>query len=121
MRLNQVTVTLPDLEAGWNFYCRLGLKPVVDARPLYARFLCPEGDSTFSLQQGESGGGGTTVYFECEDLDGTVSMLTEAGLHFVSGPEDKSCYGGRRNWLTRAAIASSSTLQDRTASIRRGG
>jgi hypothetical protein len=21
MRLNQVTVTMPDLDAGWNFYC----------------------------------------------------------------------------------------------------
>ncbi|PDS77912.1 VOC family protein [Rhizobium sp. L43] len=96
MRLNQVTVTMPDLDAGWNFYCTLGLKPVVDARPRYARFVCPDGDSTFSLHQGESGGGGTTVYFECESLDETVGSLGEAGLHFVSGPEDKS-------WLWREA------------------
>ncbi|WP_026621265.1 VOC family protein [Ensifer sp. WSM1721] len=90
MRLNQVTVTMPDLEAGWRFYCKFGLKPVVDARPRYARFLCPDGDSTFSLQRGENGGGGTTIYFECEDLDATVSMLIESGLQFASGPEDKS-------------------------------
>ncbi len=56
MRLNQVTVTLPDLDAGWSFYCGLGLIPVVDARPGYARFRCPDGESTFSLQQGEAGG-----------------------------------------------------------------
>ncbi|MDC9833726.1 VOC family protein [Rhizobium binxianense] len=89
MRLNQVTVTMPDLDAGWNFYCALGLKPVVDSRPRYARFA-------FSLHQGESGGGGTTVYFECESLDQTVRSLGEAGLPFVSGPEDKS-------WLWREA------------------
>ena len=96
MRLNQVTVTMPDLDAGWNFYCTLGLKPVVDARPHYARFLCPDGDSTFSLHQGESNGGGTTVYFECDNLDETVSQLEKKGLHFTSPPEDKS-------WLWREA------------------
>ena len=96
MRLNQVTVTMPDLDAGWNFYCTLGLKPVVDARPHYARFLCPDGDSTFSLHQGESNGGGTTVYFECDNLDETVSQLEKKGLHFTSPLEDKS-------WLWREA------------------
>ncbi|MBP2445287.1 VOC family protein [Rhizobium leguminosarum] len=96
MRLNQVTVTMPDLDLGWSFYTLLGPRPVVDARPRYARFVCPDGDSTFSLHQGESGGGGTTVYFECESLDETVGRLNEAGLHFMSGPEDKS-------WLWREA------------------
>ncbi len=96
MRLNQVTVTMPDLDAGWNFYCALGLKPVVDARPHYARFLCPDGDSTFSLHQGESNGGGTTVYFECDNLDETVNQLEKKGLPFTSPPEDKS-------WLWREA------------------
>jgi len=96
VRLNQVTVTMPDLDAGWLFYCTLGLKPVVDARPRYVRFISPDGDSTFSLHQGEIGGGGTTVYFECSDLDETVGILSNAGIHFVSGPEDKS-------WLWREA------------------
>jgi hypothetical protein len=41
MRLNQVTVTMPDLDAGWRFYSILGLRPIVDARPRYARFVCP--------------------------------------------------------------------------------
>lgn len=90
MRLNQVTVTMPDLDAGWNFYCTLGLKPVVDARPHYARFLCPDGDSTFSLHQGESTARGTTVYFECDNLNETVSQLQKKGLQFTSPPEDKS-------------------------------
>lgn len=88
---------MPDLDAGWNFYCTLGLKPVVNARPHYARFLCPDArflcpddDSTFSLHQGESNGGGTTVYFECDNLDETVSHLQKKGLQLTSPPEDKS-------------------------------
>lgn len=96
MRLNQVTVTMPDLDAGWAFYSALGLKPIVDSRPRYARFVCPEGDSTFSLHQGGSAGCGTSIYFECDDLDESVKRLTEAGLVFANLPEDKS-------WLWREA------------------
>lgn len=96
MRLNQVTVTMPDLEAGWRFYRTLGLRPIVDSRPRYARFLCPDGESTFSLHQGDAGGGGTTVYFECDDLDATVQRLRAAGLVFTSGPQDQP-------WLWREA------------------
>jgi catechol 2,3-dioxygenase-like lactoylglutathione lyase family enzyme len=96
MRLNQVTVTLPDLEAGWRFYCALGLVPIVDARPRYVRFECPDGESSFSLHHGAAGGGGTTVYFECDDLDARVAALEAAGISFASGPEDKS-------WLWREA------------------
>jgi predicted enzyme related to lactoylglutathione lyase len=96
MRLNQVTVTLPDLDAGWRFYRALGLTPVVDSRPHYARFACPDGGSTFSLQQGEASGGGTTVYFECDDLDATVAALEAKGLAFSHGPTDM-------RWLWREA------------------
>lgn len=60
------------------------------------RFLCPDGDSTFSLHQGDVSGGGTTVYFECDDLDGTYRELLAAGLAFASAPEDRS-------WLWREA------------------
>jgi catechol 2,3-dioxygenase-like lactoylglutathione lyase family enzyme len=96
MRLNQVTVTMPDLEAGWRFYRTLGLVPIVDSRPRYARFVCPDGESTFSLHHGDAGGGGTTVYFECDDLDATVQRLRDAGLVFTSGPQDQP-------WLWREA------------------
>lgn len=68
MNLNQVTVTMPDLDEGWTFYCALGLVPVVDARPDYVRFVCPDGNSTFSLHKGGDVSAGTTVYFECDDL-----------------------------------------------------
>ncbi|KSV76862.1 MULTISPECIES: VOC family protein [Sinorhizobium/Ensifer group] len=96
MRLNQVTVTMPDLDAGWDFYRRLGLTPIVDARPHYVRFLCPVGEATFSLHEGNATGGGTTVYFECDDLDVTVNRLTEAGIVFAHAPVGKS-------WLWREA------------------
>ena len=96
MRLNQVTITLPDLDAGWRFYAALGLVPIVDARPDYVRFACPDGDSTFSLHRGEAGGGGTTVYFECDDLDVRVAALADVGVAFTAGPQDQP-------WLWREA------------------
>ncbi|MGD9479822.1 VOC family protein [Shinella sp. G-2] len=96
MNLNQVTVTMPDLDQGWHFYIALGLVPIVDARPNYVRFACPDGNSTFSLHAGMATGGGTTVYFECENLDATVEGLRAAGIVFSALPEDKS-------WLWREA------------------
>ena len=90
MNLNQVTVTMPDLDEGWSFYCALGLIIVVDARPEYVRFVCPDGSSTFSLHRGTEVGGGTTVYFECDDLDATFQKLTAAGIQFSTPPEDQS-------------------------------
>lgn len=96
MRLNQVTVTAPDLDAAWAFYSKLGLLPVVDSRPHYVRFLCPDGDSTFSVDQGERMGGGTTVYFELDDLDAEVARLESLGLTFAAGPRDQ-------RWLWREA------------------
>jgi predicted enzyme related to lactoylglutathione lyase len=96
MRLNQVTVTLPDLEAGWNFYTKLGLVPIVDSRPNYARFMCPDGESSFSMHRGESGNARTTVYFECDDLDERVRELKVRGVLFSTEPTD-------RRWLWREA------------------
>lgn len=96
MRLNQVTVTMVDLDAGWDFYSQLGLIPIVDSRPKYVRFACPDGDSTFSLHHGPETGCGTTVYFECEELDAVCSALVEAGVQFSSMPEDQP-------WLWREA------------------
>lgn len=96
MRLNQVTVTAPDLDAAWTFYRTLGLIPIVDSRPHYIRFLCPEGDSTFSVSQGAENGSGTTVYFEMDDLDARVAQLKTAGIAFTSDPKDE-------RWLWREA------------------
>lgn len=96
VRLNQVTVTLPDLDQGWNFYTTLGLVPIVDSRPDYVRFLVPDGQSTLSLERGSERGGGTTVYFECDDLDTRVAALAAQGIRFSGPPIDQP-------WLWREA------------------
>ncbi len=96
MRLNQVTLAVSDLGRSVDFYRRLGLEQIVgDER--YARFACPDGDSTLSLELTEAvPPSQTTVYLECEDLDATVSGLRAAGLAFEHGPVDEP-------WLWREA------------------
>ena len=66
--------------------------------PHYARFECPEGDSTFSIHQVESlpKGDGVYVYFEHNNLDEYVNELVERGIGFDELPNDK-------NWLWREA------------------
>ena len=96
MRLNQVTLAVSDLDRSVDFYRRLGLKQIV-ADESYARFACPDGDSTLSLEQTDAvPQSATTVYLECEDLDATVSALQAAGIGFQHGPAD-------RPWLWREA------------------
>jgi uncharacterized glyoxalase superfamily protein PhnB len=73
----------------------LGLKPIVKS-PHYARFMCPEGDSTFSIHVGASGTPSTVVYFENDALDLTVERLKASGLTFESEPADE-------RWLWREA------------------
>lgn len=96
MRLNQVTVAVSDLARSVDFYRRLGLTQIV-ASEHYARFACPEGDSTFSLQRAETvKPSSTVVYFECDDLDATASALRRAGVEFDQAPRDEP-------WLWREA------------------
>lgn len=96
MQLNQVTVAVSDIERSVRFYRALGLTPVVLAAH-YARFVCPEGRSTFSIHLSEQPVRSTTVvYFECDDLDALVAQLQAAGLRFDSGPTDQP-------WLWREA------------------
>jgi catechol 2,3-dioxygenase-like lactoylglutathione lyase family enzyme len=98
MRLNQITVPARDLTVSVPFYQRLGLKLIVDALPHYARFECPDGESTFSLHQVEAlpQGPGIMVYFECEDLDQRVAALQAQGVAFHLLPTDQ-------RWLWREA------------------
>ncbi len=96
MRLNQVTVTVHDIDAAIGFYSALGLKPIVKS-PHYARFVCPEGDSTFSVHIGEpASASSTVVYFENDDLDSQVKRLRAAGIDFDTPPTDE-------RWLWREA------------------
>ncbi len=98
MDLNQVTVPATDVAASVAFYRTMGLRLIVDSLPRYARFECPDGNSTFSVHRVDQAPdtGGLTVYFECRDLDETVTRLRAAGLVFDSSPEDQ-------RWLWREA------------------
>ena len=96
MNLNQVTVPSLDLEKSIPFYQKLGLKLIVKALPHYARFECPDGDSTFSIHKVEElpKGDGIYIYFECNDLDAQVGELRANGIEET--PSD-------RPWLWREA------------------
>ncbi len=98
MNLNQVTLPTLNLDRAIGFYQSLGLELIVRANPHYARFLCPNGQSTCSLHLVEElpSGGGIQVYFECEDLDEKVEQLKKAGLVFSKDPTDQP-------WLWREA------------------
>jgi catechol 2,3-dioxygenase-like lactoylglutathione lyase family enzyme len=96
VRLNQVTLAVGNLDRAVNYYRRLGLQQIV-ADEEYARFVCPDGDSTLSLELvDEVPRSATTVYFECDDLDGTVARLQASGIEFEHGPVHQT-------WLWREA------------------
>ena len=96
MRLNQVTLAVSDLGRSVDYYRRLGLRQIV-ADEGYARFVCPDGDSTLSLEHVDDvPRSETTVYFECDDLDATVSRLEDGGFRFEHAPVDQT-------WLWREA------------------
>jgi predicted enzyme related to lactoylglutathione lyase len=82
MNLNQVTLPATDVARSVEFYRRLGFRQIVAKLPDYARFECPAGVSTLSLHRVESvpEANGVVVYFECEDLDGTIERLQAAGV-----------------------------------------
>lgn len=91
MRLNQVTVPSIDFEKSVVFYENLGLKRIVDSLPNYVRFLCPDGDSTFSVHRVEQlpSGDGIYVYFETENLEKYAELFKVQGVAF-EGPKDQS-------------------------------
>lgn len=98
MNLNQITVPSLDVEKAISFYETLGLRLIVKSLPHYARFECPDGNSTFSLHQTDQlpEGDGVYVYFECEDLDERVEYLKMKGIQFDLEPTDQ-------RWLWREA------------------
>ena len=98
MNLNQITVPSLDLTKSVPFYQKLGLKLIVESLPHYARFECPDGNSTFSIHQTRQMpiGDGIYVYFECENLDEYVKELIDKGMKFDELPNDK-------RWLWREA------------------
>lgn len=98
MNLNQVTVPSLDVPKSIAFYEKLGLKLIVHTHDKYARFECPDGDSTFSIHEVSElpTGNGPIIYFECQKLDDQVAALIKKGIEFKELPNDKS-------WLWREA------------------
>jgi catechol 2,3-dioxygenase-like lactoylglutathione lyase family enzyme len=98
MNLNQITVPSLDVTKAIRFYQQLGLKLIVSTGPHYARFVCPDGQSSFSIHLAEAlpSGDGVWVYFECEDLDAQVELLKAKGIEIEELPTDKP-------WLWREA------------------
>ena len=95
MNLNQVTVPSIDVKTSVEFYRRLGLRQIVDNLPKYARFECPDGNSTFSILLVEKlpEGHGVVIYFECDDLDQTIQKLKRDGMSFPLIHEISPGYG----------------------------
>ena len=98
MNLNQITIPSKNLNKAVPFYQKLGLKLIVDSVPRYARFVCPDGTSTFSIHHQDKlpSGAGVSIYFECENLDEYVQELMDKGIEFDELPNDK-------DWLWREA------------------
>ncbi|MGB0860561.1 MAG: VOC family protein [Pseudoalteromonas spongiae] len=88
MNLNQVTLPVTQMSDAVRFYQTLGFELIVDT-PHYARFACPEGDSTFSLSLEENAVNGATIYFEHAQLDNWVADLQAKGVIFSQLPTDE--------------------------------
>ncbi|MEZ9234585.1 VOC family protein [Shewanella sp. 10N.286.52.A9] len=93
MRLNQVTLPVNDLSLACNFYLTLGFIQIVSSNH-YARFMCPDGDATFSLfkqdkpQLVDDAVNSSVIYFEHEALDEWVNDLLTKGVEFYQLPVD---------------------------------
>lgn len=84
MNLNQVTIPSLDVLKSVEFYKTLGLQLIVDAMPRYVRFLCPDGNATFSIHKVESLSinNQTIIYFEVDNLTETVDTLKQKDIVF---------------------------------------
>jgi catechol 2,3-dioxygenase-like lactoylglutathione lyase family enzyme len=89
VNLNQVTLPVKDMNNATKFYRELGFTQIVDTAH-YARFECPEGDSTFSLSlENSSFSCNAVIYFEHEALDDWVNKLKAKGIEFDQEPTDQ--------------------------------
>tara|TARA_R110001632_G_scaffold2297_7_gene10080 strand:- start:68 stop:442 length:375 start_codon:yes stop_codon:yes gene_type:complete len=98
MILNQLTIPSLDVNKGTQFYQKLGLHLIVDARPRYVRFELPDGDATFSIHVVDElpKGDGVAIYFQNENLDEVVKELQNKGFEFDLLPTDQP-------WMWREA------------------
>jgi len=91
MNLNQITVPSLNVGKSVSFYKKLSLKLIVEALPKYARFECPDGDSSFSIHLVDKlpSGNGVYVYFECDNLEDQVKSLQQKNIKFEEMPSQK--------------------------------
>lgn len=93
MRLNHVTLRVSDLDRSIVFYKLLGFTQIVGDNDGYARFKCPEGESTLSLESRAAMPAEhdpvVTVHFESDRLDELVAELVERGVAFEQLPTDQ--------------------------------
>ena len=89
MNLNQVTLSVNNMDEATRFYLKLGFTQIVDT-PHYARFSCPDGEATFSLSLTDQKlHASTIIYFEHEALDEWVVDLKSKGFVFEQEPTDQ--------------------------------
>jgi catechol 2,3-dioxygenase-like lactoylglutathione lyase family enzyme len=93
MRLNHVTLIVRSFESCKAFYKALGLIQIVDASPRYARFQCPDGEATLSIEVIDRAPAfpSAQLYFEYPSaaaLDVRVAELQKQGLVFEQVPTD---------------------------------
>ncbi len=98
MNLNQITIPSLDVKRAIPFYEALGLTMIVQALPQYVRFVCSDGNTTFSIHLVDElpKGDGIYLYFESTQLDAKVKELVSKGIRFDESPNDKP-------WLWREA------------------
>ena len=92
MNLNQITIPSVNVPISIDFYKKLGLRLIVHTHDGYARFECPEGDTTFSIHKVEElvKGPGVCIYFEVDHVLETVVELQQKGIVFDQMPKDES-------------------------------
>ena len=89
MELNQVTLPVKDMDEAVQFYLNLGFTQIVDT-PHYARFSCPDGNSTFSLSlESDYLENHSVIYFEHENLDELCQTLIDKGISFEQPPTEQ--------------------------------
>jgi catechol 2,3-dioxygenase-like lactoylglutathione lyase family enzyme len=97
LNINQITISVKNVEKSIEFYQKLGLNLIVKSLPKYARFECTSGETTFSLHQSDNKlNSSTWIYFETETLDADVKELIDLGSEFETLPTDE-------RWLWREA------------------
>ncbi len=91
MNLNQITIPSLDVKRAIPFYEALGLTMIVQALPQYVRFVCSDGNTTFSIHLVDElpKGDGIYLYFESTQLDAKVKELVSKGIRFDELPNDK--------------------------------